>query len=102
MNTLYLLGLALLSIGTIFRLKIKKYGKLTDLLFLITLSYFFVGVALSGAKIYLAGLILLICGVIVCKDITKSSLIVPLAICTEYYIFIGLVVNAIQYLRFKL
>lgn len=80
-------------------IKNKKWGKLTDSLILITLSYFFIGIALSGIKLYLLGLIFLICGVIVCKDITKSSAIVPLALCTQYYIFIGLVVNGIQYMR---
>jgi hypothetical protein len=69
---------------------------LTDLLFLIVLSCFFIGIALSGIKVYLLGLIFLICGVIICKDITKSSLMVPLALCTEYYIFIGLMVKGIQ------
>ena len=79
-------------------IKTKK-NRIADLLIIFTTSYFFIGIALSGAKIYLAGLILLICGVIVCKDITKSSLIVGLALLTEYYIFIGLVVNAIQYFK---
>jgi len=71
-------------------------GKMTDSMFLITLSCLFIGIALSGIKVYLLGLIFLILGFIVCKY-TKSNLIVPLALCTEYYIFIGLVVKGIQY-----
>jgi len=98
---MYLLGLFLLICGTMFFVKIKK-NRIADLLGIFTISYFFVGLALSGVKIYLAGLFLLASGTIVCMKNIKCSIVEPLAILTQHYIFIGIVVNAIQYLRFKL
>jgi hypothetical protein len=94
----FLLGLAVLSIGTVFCIKNKKCRRLADPLGIFTTSYLFVGLALSGMKLYLAGLALLAGGTIVCMKIIKSSLAVPFFYFTQYYIFIGLVVNATQYI----
>jgi len=81
-----------------FFFKIKK-NRIADLLGIFTTSYLFVGLALSGAKIYLAGLFLLASGTIVCMKNIKCRLLEGLALLTEYYIFIGLVVNGIKYFK---
>ena len=78
---------------------IKNKSKLADLLGIVTTSYLFVGLALSGAKIYLAGLFLLGSGTIYCMKSIKCRLAEPLVLFTEYYIFIGLVVNGIIYFK---
>ena len=98
MNQMYLAGLFLLVCGTMFCIKNKKCRRLADPLGIVTTSYLFVGLALSGAKIYLAGLFLLASGTIYCMKSIKCRLVEAWAILTEYYIFIGLVVNAIQYI----
>ena len=90
-----LLGLFLLAIGTTFFVKNKS--KLADTLFIITLSYFFIMLALAGIKIYLLGLFLLGSVSLFCMKNIKCRLAEPLVLLTEYYIFIGLVVNGIKY-----
>ena len=99
MIQLYLSGLFLLICGTIVCGKIKKWSRLTDILFVITLSYFFVGVALSGIKIYLAGLLLLGSGTLICMKNINCRGAEPLFYFTQYYIFIGLVVNGIMAIK---
>ena len=77
--------------------KIKK-NRLADLLGIVTISYLFVGVALS-VKIYLAGLFLLGSGTLFCMKSIKCRLAEPFFYFTQYYIFIGLVVNGIKYFK---